>query len=47
LPVLLAFVLGGLSAALVGIAFGLPSLRIAASTWPPPRWRRSSSWSGA
>jgi branched-chain amino acid transport system permease protein len=28
LPVLLAFVLGGLSAALVGIAFGLPSLRI-------------------
>ena len=28
IPVLLAFVLGGLSAALVGIAFGLPSLRI-------------------
>ncbi|GJJ02578.1 branched-chain amino acid ABC transporter permease [Duganella rhizosphaerae] len=28
LPVLLAFVLGGLSAAMVGIAFGLPSLRI-------------------
>ena len=28
LPMLLAFVLGGLSAALVGIAFGLPSLRI-------------------
>jgi branched-chain amino acid transport system permease protein len=28
LPVLLAFVLGGLCAALVGIAFGLPSLRI-------------------
>jgi branched-chain amino acid transport system permease protein len=28
LPVLLAFALGGLSAALVGIAFGLPSLRI-------------------
>ncbi|MYM73433.1 branched-chain amino acid ABC transporter permease [Duganella sp. FT134W] len=28
LPVLVAFVLGGLSAALVGIAFGLPSLRI-------------------
>ena len=28
LPILLAFVLGGLSAALVGIAFGLPSLRI-------------------
>jgi branched-chain amino acid transport system permease protein len=28
LPVLLAFVLGGLSAAVVGIAFGLPSLRI-------------------
>jgi branched-chain amino acid transport system permease protein len=28
LPVLAAFVLGGLSAALVGIAFGLPSLRI-------------------
>ncbi|MYM29196.1 amino acid/amide ABC transporter membrane protein 2, HAAT family [Duganella sacchari] len=28
LPVLLGFVLGGLSAALVGIAFGLPSLRI-------------------
>jgi branched-chain amino acid transport system permease protein len=28
LPVLLAFVLGGLSAAAVGIAFGLPSLRI-------------------
>lgn len=28
MPILLAFVLGGLSAALVGIAFGLPSLRI-------------------
>ena len=28
LPVLVAFVLGGLSAAAVGIAFGLPSLRI-------------------
>jgi branched-chain amino acid transport system permease protein len=28
IPVLLAFVLGGLCAALVGIAFGLPSLRI-------------------
>src|SRR5471030_2880510 len=28
LPLLLAFVLGGLSAAAVGIAFGLPSLRI-------------------
>ncbi|MGO4381126.1 branched-chain amino acid ABC transporter permease [Pseudoduganella sp. RAF19] len=28
IPVLLAFVLGGLSAALVGMAFGLPSLRI-------------------
>lgn len=28
LPVLAAFVLGGLSAAAVGIAFGLPSLRI-------------------
>ncbi len=28
LPILLAFVLGGLCAALVGIAFGLPSLRI-------------------
>ncbi|MYN46307.1 branched-chain amino acid ABC transporter permease [Pseudoduganella sp. FT93W] len=28
LPILLAFVLGGLSAAMVGIAFGLPSLRI-------------------
>ncbi|QYF95135.1 branched-chain amino acid ABC transporter permease [Massilia sp. PAMC28688] len=28
MPMLLAFVLGGLSAALVGIAFGLPSLRI-------------------
>ena len=28
LPILLAFVLSGLSAALVGIAFGLPSLRI-------------------
>jgi branched-chain amino acid transport system permease protein len=28
IPVLLAFVLGGLSAAMVGIAFGLPSLRI-------------------
>nr|WP_315394075.1 branched-chain amino acid ABC transporter permease [uncultured Duganella sp.] len=28
IPVLVAFVLGGLSAALVGIAFGLPSLRI-------------------
>lgn len=28
IPMLLAFVLGGLSAALVGIAFGLPSLRI-------------------
>ena len=28
LPVLLAFVLGGLCAAMVGIAFGLPSLRI-------------------
>lgn len=28
MPLLLAFVLGGLSAALVGIAFGLPSLRI-------------------
>lgn len=28
MPVLLAFVLGGLCAALVGIAFGLPSLRI-------------------
>lgn len=28
IPVLLAFVLGGVSAALVGIAFGLPSLRI-------------------
>ncbi|GAB2860054.1 branched-chain amino acid ABC transporter permease [Pseudoduganella ginsengisoli] len=28
IPILLAFVLGGLSAALVGIAFGLPSLRI-------------------
>jgi branched-chain amino acid transport system permease protein len=28
LPILLAFALGGLSAALVGIAFGLPSLRI-------------------
>jgi branched-chain amino acid transport system permease protein len=28
LPILLAFVLGGLSAATVGIAFGLPSLRI-------------------
>jgi branched-chain amino acid transport system permease protein len=28
IPLLLAFVLGGLSAALVGIAFGLPSLRI-------------------
>jgi branched-chain amino acid transport system permease protein len=28
IPMLLAFVLGGLSAAMVGIAFGLPSLRI-------------------
>ncbi|MBA5636660.1 branched-chain amino acid ABC transporter permease [Duganella sp. LX20W] len=28
MPILLAFVLGGLSAALVGVAFGLPSLRI-------------------
>lgn len=28
IPVLLAFILGGLCAALVGIAFGLPSLRI-------------------
>ncbi|HJU99083.1 MAG TPA: branched-chain amino acid ABC transporter permease [Burkholderiaceae bacterium] len=28
IPILLAFVLGGLSAALVGVAFGLPSLRI-------------------
>ncbi len=28
IPILLAFVLGGLSAAMVGIAFGLPSLRI-------------------
>ncbi|NRR32167.1 branched-chain amino acid ABC transporter permease [Oxalobacteraceae bacterium] len=28
IPILLAFVLGGLSAATVGIAFGLPSLRI-------------------
>jgi branched-chain amino acid transport system permease protein len=28
MPVLLAFVLGGLCAALVGVAFGLPSLRI-------------------
>ena len=28
IPVLLGFVLGGLSAAMVGIAFGLPSLRI-------------------
>jgi branched-chain amino acid transport system permease protein len=28
MPMLLAFVLGGLSAAMVGIAFGLPSLRI-------------------
>lgn len=28
IPILLAFVLGGLCAALVGIAFGLPSLRI-------------------
>ncbi|MES2297398.1 MAG: branched-chain amino acid ABC transporter permease [Pseudomonadota bacterium] len=28
MPILLAFVLGGLCAALVGIAFGLPSLRI-------------------
>ncbi|MFZ2854492.1 MAG: branched-chain amino acid ABC transporter permease [Rhodocyclaceae bacterium] len=28
MPILLAFVLGGLSAAAVGIAFGLPSLRI-------------------
>ena len=28
IPVLLAFALGGLCAALVGIAFGLPSLRI-------------------
>src|SRR5437762_471036 len=28
IPLLLAFVLGGLCAALVGIAFGLPSLRI-------------------
>src|SRR5689334_24772993 len=28
IPVLLAFVLGGLSAAMVGMAFGLPSLRI-------------------
>lgn len=28
MPILLAFVLGGLSAALVGIVFGLPSLRI-------------------
>ena len=28
IPILLAFALGGLSAAMVGIAFGLPSLRI-------------------
>jgi branched-chain amino acid transport system permease protein len=28
MPILLAFVLGGLSAATIGIAFGLPSLRI-------------------
>lgn len=28
IPLLLAFILGGLSAAIVGIAFGLPSLRI-------------------
>jgi branched-chain amino acid transport system permease protein len=28
MPVLLAFILGGLAAAMVGIAFGLPSLRI-------------------
>jgi len=28
IPILLAFVLGGVSAAMVGIAFGLPSLRI-------------------
>ncbi len=38
IPMLLAFVLGALCAALVGIAFGLPSRR---------PWPRSSSWSGA
>jgi branched-chain amino acid transport system permease protein len=47
LPVLVAFVLGGLSAAMVGIAFGLPSLRIRGFYLAAPRWRRSSSWSGA
>ena len=40
------FALGGLSAALVGIVFGLPSLRIKGFYLAVARWRHSSSLSG-
>ena len=43
MPLLLAFVLGGLCAAMVGIAFGLPSLRIRGFYLAAARWRPSSS----
>lgn len=46
MPILASFTLGGVCAAIVGVAFGLPSLRIRASTWRSPRWRPSSLCSG-
>ena len=47
MPILLAFIGGGLMAAGVGILFGLPSLRIRGFYWRWRRWPRSSSSSGA
>jgi len=45
IPIVATLLLSGACAAMVGVLFGLPSLRIA-STWPWPRWQRSSSWCG-
>ena len=46
MPILLSFLLGGVSAALVGILFGLPSLRIKGFTSPSPPLRHSFSFPG-
>lgn len=46
LPLVLQILLGGVFATLVGVAFGIPSLRIVACTWPSRPWPRSSLWIG-
>jgi hypothetical protein len=43
---LLVLLLSGTIAALAGMVFGLPSLRIRACTWQSPRWPRSFSSTG-